>query len=51
MGDPIPSQLDTLRLLFRLQYLEGDELDEAITKLEELLKKPAWRMHPKIPGL
>ena len=40
MGDPIPSQLDILRLLFRLRFLEGDELDEAVTKLEELLKSP-----------
>lgn len=51
MGDPIPSQLDTLRLWFRLRNLEGDELDEAVTKLEEWLKKPARRMYPKIPGL
>jgi len=41
MGDPIPGPLDILKLWFRLRYLEGDELDEAVTKLEEWLKKPA----------
>ena len=44
MGDPIPSQLDILGLWFRLRDLEGDELDEAVAKLEEWLSKPAWRM-------
>ncbi len=47
MGDPIPSQLDILRLCFRLRCLEGDELEEAIAELEEWLnKRPAWRMSP-----
>ncbi len=46
MGDPIPSQLEILGRCFRLRCLEGDELDEAVAKLEEWLKKPAWRMHP-----
>ena len=41
MGDPIPSPLDILRLWFRLRNLEGEELDEAVTKLEEWLKKTA----------
>ncbi len=38
MGDPIPSQLDILGLWFRLRDLKGDELAEAIAKLEEWLR-------------
>jgi len=47
MGDPIPRQHEILGRCFRLRFLEGDELEEAIAELEEWLnKRPAWRMSP-----
>ena len=38
-GDPIPRPFDMLRLWFRLPELGGEELAEAIAKLEEWLRK------------
>ena len=37
-GDPIPGPLDILGVWWRLRDLEGDELEEAIARLEAWLR-------------